>query len=194
MCTLGSIACAHIGRADHPLLIRRPEGVRELAAHAAVERRARLLWRRDRRELADGAAQVPRRRGECEPRVLRERAAVLARELRDLSHELVDGLVGRARVEADRKHLVEGEVGRLLGQIGAVALGASPADEGVGHRAKSAQECCDKCKKHGRCNSWTFCGIDVCWGLDTGWNHTCATFGLGPKRSHHPFHSPPPPL
>ena len=30
----------------------------------------------------------------------------------------------------------------------------------------------DKCKKHGKCNSWTFCGLPVCWGLDTGWNHT----------------------
>lgn len=24
----------------------------------------------------------------------------------------------------------------------------------------------------GPCNSWTFCGYPVCWGLDTGWNHT----------------------
>ena len=49
---------------------------------------------------------------------------------------------------------------------------------GVGHRAKSAQDCCDKCTTHAKsgrlpaCNSWTFCGYPVCWGLDTGWNHT----------------------
>jgi len=46
---------------------------------------------------------------------------------------------------------------------------------GVSHRAKSAQECCDKCKawtQRGGCNSWTFCGYPVCFGLDTGWNHT----------------------
>ena len=44
---------------------------------------------------------------------------------------------------------------------------------GVGHRASSAQDCCDKCKAHPKhCNSWTFCGVAVCWGLDTGWNHT----------------------
>ena len=44
---------------------------------------------------------------------------------------------------------------------------------GVSHRAKSAQDCCDKCKAHPKhCNSWTFCGVAVCWGLDTGWNHT----------------------
>jgi len=44
---------------------------------------------------------------------------------------------------------------------------------GVNHRATSAQECCDKCRAHSKgCNSWTFCGSPVCWGLDTGWNHT----------------------
>ena len=46
---------------------------------------------------------------------------------------------------------------------------------GVSHRTASAQECCDKCKKwtkQGGCNSWTFCGYPVCFGLDTGWNHT----------------------
>ena len=44
---------------------------------------------------------------------------------------------------------------------------------GVSHRAKSAQDCCDKCKAHAKgCNSWTFCGYPVCFGLDTGWNHT----------------------
>lgn len=56
---------------------------------------------------------------------------------------------------------------------------------GVGYRAASAQDCCDKCKEHatkhpgptdpkgrGPCNSWTFCDLPVCWGLDTGWNHT----------------------
>ena len=47
---------------------------------------------------------------------------------------------------------------------------------GVGHRASSAQDCCDKCAAHAKsgrqpstpCNSWTFCGYPVCWGLDTG--------------------------
>lgn len=49
---------------------------------------------------------------------------------------------------------------------------------GVGHRATSAQDCCDRCTAHSKrsgaagCNSWTFCGYPVCWGLDTGWNHT----------------------
>ena len=44
---------------------------------------------------------------------------------------------------------------------------------GVSHRADSAQACCDKCKAHKKgCNSWTFCGYPVCFGLDTGWNHT----------------------
>ena len=26
--------------------------------------------------------------------------------------------------------------------------------------------------KSNPCNSWTFCNAPVCWGLDTGWNHT----------------------
>jgi len=49
---------------------------------------------------------------------------------------------------------------------------------GMSNRAKSAQDCCDKCKawtiKHPerKCDSWTFCRLPVCWGLDTGWNHT----------------------
>ena len=44
---------------------------------------------------------------------------------------------------------------------------------GVSFRAASAQDCCDKCKVHAKgCNSWTFCGVSVCFGLDTGWNHT----------------------
>ena len=43
---------------------------------------------------------------------------------------------------------------------------------GVGHRATSAQDCCDKCKARKPCDSWTFCGLPVCWGLDHGWNHT----------------------
>ena len=49
---------------------------------------------------------------------------------------------------------------------------------GVSHRAASAQQCCDRCRDHAAkgnsppCNSWTFCGYPVCWGLDTGWNHT----------------------
>ena len=44
---------------------------------------------------------------------------------------------------------------------------------GLSYRVGSAQECCDRCKAHPRqCNSWTFCGLPVCWGLDTGHNHT----------------------
>ena len=50
---------------------------------------------------------------------------------------------------------------------------------GVSHRTTSAQECCDRCTAHSvknhknnPCNSWTFCNAPVCWGLDTGWNHT----------------------
>jgi hypothetical protein len=44
---------------------------------------------------------------------------------------------------------------------------------GLSYRADSAQACCDKCKGHPKgCNSWTFCGLPVCWGLDTGHNHT----------------------
>uniref|UniRef100_A0A7S3WP16 Apple domain-containing protein n=1 Tax=Emiliania huxleyi TaxID=2903 RepID=A0A7S3WP16_EMIHU len=44
---------------------------------------------------------------------------------------------------------------------------------GLSFRTDSAQECCDRCKSHPKkCNSWTFCGLPVCWGLDTGHNHT----------------------
>ena len=51
---------------------------------------------------------------------------------------------------------------------------------GINHRAASAQDCCDKCRQHATnarnakrpCNSWVFCPLPVCWGLDTGWNHT----------------------
>jgi hypothetical protein len=44
---------------------------------------------------------------------------------------------------------------------------------GLTYRVGSAQECCDRCRAHPRgCNSWTFCGLPVCWGLDTGHNHT----------------------
>ena len=44
---------------------------------------------------------------------------------------------------------------------------------GLSYRTASAQECCDRCKAHPRrCNSWTFCPLPVCWGLDTGHNHT----------------------
>ena len=50
---------------------------------------------------------------------------------------------------------------------------------GINHRATSAQDCCDRCRTHAanpkhqkKCNSWVFCPLPVCWGLDTGWNHT----------------------
>lgn len=49
---------------------------------------------------------------------------------------------------------------------------------GIDHRKASAQECCDACQVHAQkhpkrgCNSWVFCPLPVCWGLDTGWNHT----------------------
>lgn len=51
---------------------------------------------------------------------------------------------------------------------------------GINHRATSAQDCCDRCQAHAAkpknkkrpCNSWVFCPLPVCWGLDTGWNHT----------------------
>ena len=40
---------------------------------------------------------------------------------------------------------------------------------GLSYRTRSAQECCNQCKQHPKhCNSWTFCGLPVCWGLDTG--------------------------
>ena len=44
---------------------------------------------------------------------------------------------------------------------------------GLSYKTTSAQQCCDRCKSHTHCNSWTFCGLPVCWGLDTGHNHTC---------------------
>ena len=49
---------------------------------------------------------------------------------------------------------------------------------GIKHRTASAQECCDACSRHASnhrekpCNSWVFCPLPICWGLDTGWNHT----------------------
>ena len=50
---------------------------------------------------------------------------------------------------------------------------------GIKHKAESAQICCDKCREHAAnpkhikgCNSWVYCPLPVCWGLDTGWNHT----------------------
>ena len=58
---------------------------------------------------------------------------------------------------------------------------------GVGHRATSAQDCCDRCSKHkGGCNSWTFCGYPVCWGLDTGWNHSNAPHTASRTLAGHP--------
>lgn len=54
---------------------------------------------------------------------------------------------------------------------------------GVGHRAGSAQECCDKCLAHAKsgrqppCNSWTFCGYPgtntVANAGDCLWPLTC---------------------
>ena len=44
---------------------------------------------------------------------------------------------------------------------------------GLSYKTSSAQECCDRCKLHPKgCNSWTFCSLPICWGLDTGNNHT----------------------
>ena len=44
---------------------------------------------------------------------------------------------------------------------------------GLSYKTASAQACCDRCKQHASgCNSWTFCALPVCWGLDTGHNHT----------------------
>mmetsp|Transcript_12919 Transcript_12919/g.24603 ORF Transcript_12919/g.24603 Transcript_12919/m.24603 type:complete len:246 (+) Transcript_12919:171-908(+) len=53
---------------------------------------------------------------------------------------------------------------------------------GIGHRTESAAACCQACQDHAEkmstegkpkpCNSWVFCPEPVCWGLDTGWNHT----------------------
>ena len=50
---------------------------------------------------------------------------------------------------------------------------------GLTYKTSSAKDCCDRCKAHKRgCNSWTFCGLPVCWGLDTGHNHTFGEFWL----------------
>ena len=58
------------------------------------------------------------------------------------------------------RHCVSGRDGKVL-------------TWGLSYRAGSAQDCCDKCVASKRgCNSWTFCGLPVCWGLDTGHNHT----------------------
>mmetsp|Transcript_38497 Transcript_38497/g.46488 ORF Transcript_38497/g.46488 Transcript_38497/m.46488 type:complete len:280 (+) Transcript_38497:212-1051(+) len=53
---------------------------------------------------------------------------------------------------------------------------------GIGHRRKDPADCCLACQEHAEeekqrggakpCNSWVFCPEPVCWGLDTGWNHT----------------------
>lgn len=50
---------------------------------------------------------------------------------------------------------------------------------GIKHRKESAQACCNACLEHAQknpngkpCNSWVFCPLPICWGLDTGWNHT----------------------
>ena len=47
---------------------------------------------------------------------------------------------------------------------------------GIKHKTESAQSCCDKCREHAAnpkhkrpCNSWVYCPLPVCWGLDTGW-------------------------
>ena len=39
-------------------------------------------------------------------------------------------------------------------------------------RARNKAAACAKCHAHNKCNSWVFCPLPVCWGLDTGWNHT----------------------
>ena len=49
---------------------------------------------------------------------------------------------------------------------------------GITHRATSAADCCEKCTAHAQlnpkkpCNSWSFCYLPVCWGLDNAHNHT----------------------
>ena len=49
---------------------------------------------------------------------------------------------------------------------------------GITHRATSAADCCAKCTAHAKlnpkkpCNSWSFCYLPVCWGLDNAHNHT----------------------
>ena len=66
---------------------------------------------------------------------------------------------------------------------------------GINHRAASAQDCCDRCQAHAAnprnakrpCNSWVFCPLPVCWGLDTGWNHTYGECWL--KNQHSPEHA-----
>ena len=68
---------------------------------------------------------------------------------------------------------------------------------GINHRTDSAQQCCDKCRAHAAnprnskrpCNSWVFCPLPICWGLDTGWNHTFGECWLKYQRDpSHPLY------
>ena len=106
-----------VRRDDHALLVGEPEGVGQLAAHAAVERGRELLGRRDRGQLADAVADVAHRARVREAHVAGEARAVLAAQVGDLAQEAVDDVVRRPRVEAHGEDLVEGEE-RLGGDPG----------------------------------------------------------------------------
>jgi hypothetical protein len=75
---------------------------------------------------------------------------------------------------------------------GSIAPGA-PFGMEKSAKAKSAAECCERCQQHAanpkhaaqKCNSWVFCPLPVCWGLDTGWNQ-CAPRTCCARRLHHP--------
>mmetsp|Transcript_31374 Transcript_31374/g.103507 ORF Transcript_31374/g.103507 Transcript_31374/m.103507 type:complete len:358 (+) Transcript_31374:191-1264(+) len=102
-----------VGGTDHAELAPHPEGVRQLAAHATVQRRARLLGQRDGGELADRAAEV-RHRGRVRClRVRRKHAAETARSVgrhaADRAEKVVDNLVRRAGVQPHREHLLARE-------------------------------------------------------------------------------------
>ena len=80
-------------------------------------------------ELAHRGGEVAARRGEGEVVVVRHLEAELPAKFRDLAQECVDGLVGRARVQPDRDHLLgrqqrARERRRARGRRGAVARAA----------------------------------------------------------------------
>ena len=41
---------------------------------------------------------------------------------------------------------------------------------GLTHLTKTAQQCCDECKRVAKCNSWTWCPENKCWSPDI-WDH-----------------------